>query len=185
MSAGLDTTVPQRHSHTPSMDDTTMKTQLLPVRGSVSQPIEPQRLPAPVRSSLWWPLGALFVLSPVAAGAAEALAPVAEAPTVAQVAAPAAPTLVVANPAELVTLPGGGRLWATEDPTRLSPQMNVSATSGAAIRDDQVIDGLSFNQSNNYAAFIQRMELLVFSGRDVDRVKPLTTAGAIGHARDG
>lgn len=117
-------------------------------------------------------LCALFVLTPLAAVAQMA----APAP-VAQEAAGTAATPTAARSAvgtgQVLSLPGGGRVWATEDPANLSPQMNVSASGIAGLRDDQVVEGLSFNVSNNYAHFIERMELLVYAGRDTDLVRPL------------
>ncbi|QBM30121.1 hypothetical protein [Hydrogenophaga pseudoflava] len=117
-------------------------------------------------------LCALFVLTPLAAVAQMA----APAP-VAQEAAGTAATPTAARSAvgtgQVLSLPGGGRVWATEDPANLSPQMNVSASGIAGLRDDQVVEGLSFNVSNNYAHFIERMELLVYAGRDTDMVRPL------------
>jgi hypothetical protein len=123
-------------------------------------------------------LCALFALTPLAAAAQVAD----RAPVVQEAARAAAgplpqnpPTAARAavRPGQVLSLPGGGRVWATEDPANLSPQMNVSAQGIAGLRDDQVVDGLSFNVSNNYAHFIERMELLIYAGRDTDLVKPL------------
>lgn len=120
------------------------------------------------------PLGALLVLAPLAAGAQTASPPPQERAAAAarpqEVVTPGAATVM---PGQVLVLPGGGRVWATEDPANLSPQMNVSAQSIAGIRDDRLSEALSFNFSSNYASFIARMELLVYNGRDTDLVKPL------------
>jgi hypothetical protein len=121
------------------------------------------------RAAALLPMGAIFALTPLAASAQTA-EPVQQAP-----ATVAAPVATQVKPGQVLTLPGGGRVWATEDPANLTPQMNVSSTSIAGIRDDRLSEALSFNYSSNYASFIQRMELLVFSGRDTDLVKPLVT----------
>lgn len=125
------------------------------------------------------PLGALFALTPLAASAQAVerapLAQAAGAPGAGQPQDVAATTTAkpVVRPGQVLSLPGGGRVWATEDPANLSPQMNVSGQSIAGLRDDRLVEGLSFNVSNNYASFIERMELLIYSGRDTDLVKPL------------
>ena len=92
-------------------------------------------------------LCALFVLTPLAAVAQMA----APAP-VAQEAAGTAATPTAARSAvgtgQVLSLPGGGRVWATEDPANLSPQMNVSASGIAGLRDDQVDRGaLNFGRA--------------------------------------
>jgi hypothetical protein len=120
------------------------------------------------------PMGALVALSPLAASAQTVdRAPLAQATATALPAAAAVPAQAQVRPGQVLTLPGGGRLWATEDPANLSPQMNVSSQSIAGIRDDRLSESLSINYSSNYASFIDRMELLIYSGRDTDLVKPL------------
>jgi hypothetical protein len=118
------------------------------------------------------PLGAALTLAPLAATAQSTAgaAPQTQA-SQPQPQAQAQPQAV--QPGQVLRLPGGGRLWATEDPANLTPQLNVSASSIAGLRDDQLVDGLSFNYSTNYASFIDRLEVLIYNGRDADLVRPL------------
>ena len=159
-----------RYPHTNRTDDRQMK--------HASNPTE--RFPAMrrpsagadwLRDAMLWPLGAAFALAPVAAGAQASL----PAPQVQQ--APAARAAgssdALVRPGQVLSLPGGGRLWATEDPANLTPQMNVSSQSIAGIRDNRLSEAMTFNVSTNYASFIDHLELLVFNGRDTDLVKPL------------
>ncbi|MEZ5706972.1 MAG: hypothetical protein R3E56_17975 [Burkholderiaceae bacterium] len=115
------------------------------------------------------PLGAALTLGPLAAIAQ----PTDAATPKTQAAQPQGVASQAVQPGQVLRLPGGGRLWATEDPANLTPQLNVSATSIAGLRDDQLIDGLSFNYSTNYASFIDRLEVLIYNGRDADLVRPL------------
>ncbi|MGM9426712.1 hypothetical protein [Hydrogenophaga sp. MI9] len=117
-----------------------------------------------------WPLGAALAVAPLAV-----MAQAAGAPPLAQVQAAANPPgdKTQVRPGQVLKLPGGGRLWATEDPANLTPQMNVSSQSIAGLRDDRLSEAQTFNISTNYADFIDRMELQIFSGRDTDLVKPL------------
>ena len=115
------------------------------------------------------PLGAALTLAPLAGMAQTADAAI---PTT-QTAQPQGAATQAVQPGQVLSLPGGGRLWATEDPANLTPQLNVSASSIAGLRDDQLIDGLSFNYSTNYASFIDRLEVLIYNGRDTDLVRPL------------
>lgn len=73
----------------------------------------------------------------------------------------------------MIDLPGGGMIWATEDPQLASPQLSVSAPGYAAFEQGRITKPISFNLYSNYAAFVQRYELLVFRGTDVDLVTPL------------
>lgn len=160
----------------PSTDDRKMNTHTPPIERRLCE-----RRPSPGTGWLHGlalvPLGALFALTPLAASAQAVqrapLAQAAGAPEAGQQQGAAAAAKPVVRPGQVLSLPGGGRIWATEDPANLSPQMNVSAQSIAGLRDDRVVDGLTFNVSSNYAHFIERMELLIYAGRDTDRVKPL------------
>lgn len=72
-----------------------------------------------------------------------------------------------------VDLPGGGMVWATEDPQQGVPLMNVRAASTVALRDGRFDMPLRFSAFANHAAFIRRMEVRIHAGTDTDLVSPL------------
>lgn len=72
-----------------------------------------------------------------------------------------------------VQLPNGGVIWATEDPNLGQPQLDVSASSVAAFDGSRIVRPVQFYSYNNYSAFIQRAEVLVFKASDADLVTPL------------
>ena len=72
-----------------------------------------------------------------------------------------------------VQLAGGGVLWATEDPNLGQPAFNVSAPSLVPFDGSRVTKPVRFYAFNNYAAFIDHAEVLVFRASDVDLVAPL------------
>ena len=82
-----------------------------------------------------------------------------------------------------VQLPGGGVIWATEDPNLGQPQMTVSASSLVPFDGSRIVRPVRFYGYNNYSAFIERAEVLVFRASDADLVAPLAvvpmTAGAV------
>ncbi|MGO1003956.1 hypothetical protein ACTOWK_23535, partial [Lysobacter sp. CA196] len=55
-----------------------------------------------------------------------------------------------------ISLPNGGVIWATEDPTLGRPEMNVSGTSLVSFDGTKVLKPVRFYAYNNYASFIQR-----------------------------
>lgn len=72
-----------------------------------------------------------------------------------------------------VQLPGGGVIWATEDPNLGQPSFNVSAPSLVAFDGTRVTKPVRFYAYNNYAAFIEKAEVLIYRASDVDLVDPL------------
>lgn len=72
-----------------------------------------------------------------------------------------------------VDLPGGGMVWATEDPQQGVPVMNVRAAGTVALRDGRFDRPLRFSAYANHASFVERMEVLVYNGTDADLVNPL------------
>ena len=74
-----------------------------------------------------------------------------------------------------VQLPGGGVIWATEDPNLGQPSFNVSAPSLVAFDGTRITKPVRFYAYNNYAAFIEKAEVLVYRASDVDLVDPIAT----------
>jgi hypothetical protein len=72
-----------------------------------------------------------------------------------------------------VRLPGGGVIWATEDPNLGQPELSVSAPSLVAFEDGRIQRPVSFYVRGNYSDFIQRMEVLIYRATDVDLIAPL------------
>ena len=74
-----------------------------------------------------------------------------------------------------VDLPGGGMLWATEDPQLASPNLNVQASSLVEFADGGIAKPVRFMSYSNYPGFAERHELLIYRGTDTDLVAPLAT----------
>lgn len=72
-------------------------------------------------------------------------------------------------------LPGGGALWATEDPTLGAPVLAVQAGGTVAFENGRIAGPLRFYGYTNYAAFMQRLNVVVFRGSDTDLATPLAT----------
>ncbi len=70
-------------------------------------------------------------------------------------------------------VPGGGVIWATEDPNLGQPQFNVSAPSLVAFEGGRITKPVRFYTFSNYSAFIQRAEVLIYRASDTDLVTPL------------
>ena len=72
-------------------------------------------------------------------------------------------------------LPGGGVIWATEDPNLGQPQYSVSAPSMVAFDGGRITKPVRFYAYTNYPDFIQRAEVLISRASDADLVSPLAT----------
>ena len=70
-------------------------------------------------------------------------------------------------------VPGGGVIWATEDPNLGQPQFNVSAPSRLPFDGGRIVKPVRFYAFSNYPAFIQRAEVLIYRASDADLVTPL------------
>lgn len=70
-------------------------------------------------------------------------------------------------------VPGGGVIWATEDPNLGQPQFNLSAPSLVPFDGGKVTKPVRFYAYSNYPAFIQRAEVLIYRASDTDLVTPL------------
>ncbi len=74
-----------------------------------------------------------------------------------------------------VDLPGGGALWATEDPQLAAPNLNVQASPLVEFAGGRIAKPVRFMSYSNYPAFAQRHELVIYRGTDTDLVAPLAT----------
>lgn len=87
---------------------------------------------------------------------------------------PATPPDVAAPGGQFMAeLPNGGVVWATEDPTMVPPSLSVQAAATVPFENGRVIRPLRFHSYNNYASFIQKLEVTLYRGTDTDLVTPL------------
>ena len=73
----------------------------------------------------------------------------------------------------MAELPNGGVVWATEDPTMVPPSLSVQAAATVPFENGRVFRPLRFHSYNNYASFIQKLEVTLYRGTDTDLVTPL------------
>lgn len=99
---------------------------------------------------------------------------------------PAQPGKAVAIGKWSLPLPGGGVLWATEDPNLGQPQFSASAPSLAPFDGSRITKPVRFTAYNNYSAFIDHAEVLLFRASDTDLVAPIASidlpVAAVSHA---
>lgn len=80
-----------------------------------------------------------------------------------------------ATPPSFVELPGGGLLWATEDPAVAQPSLSVNSPGLVAFDGQRIAEPARFHFYSNYPDFAERYELRVFRSSDIDQVSPLAT----------
>lgn len=85
-----------------------------------------------------------------------------------------------------IDLPGGGVIWATEDPTLGQPELSVSAPSMVPFDGVHILKPVQFYARGNYPAFIERLEVSLYRASDADLIEPLATlpldVAAVTHA---
>ena len=74
-----------------------------------------------------------------------------------------------------IDLPGGGLIWATEDPALGPPLLNVQASGTVPYENGRVLKPVRFHSYSNYASFFDKLEVIVYRGSDTDLVTPLAT----------
>lgn len=74
-----------------------------------------------------------------------------------------------------IALADGGQIWATEDPQLSRPELSTSANGIAAFSDGRIRQPVRFYVRSNYAAFMQRMEIVLYGQDDADFIRPLAT----------
>ncbi len=72
-----------------------------------------------------------------------------------------------------VALPNGGAIWAVEDPAIIDPRLNVAALGSVVLEKNKIKQPVSFQIYSNYAAFIDRWEIEIYSANDRDLVTPI------------
>ena len=73
----------------------------------------------------------------------------------------------------LIHLPGGGVVWATEDPALGEPELSVSAPSMVGFDGKAITKPVRFFVRGNYPAFIDHMEIALFRATDGDLIAPV------------
>ena len=74
-------------------------------------------------------------------------------------------------------LPGGGVVWATEDPSLGAPELTVSAPAMVAFDGGRIAEPVKFFVRSNYVSFVERYELTLYRGNDADLVEPVARFG--------
>ncbi len=72
-----------------------------------------------------------------------------------------------------VPVGNSGMLWATEDPSGATPRLALHGPELAPVEGGALAPGVSFFVYSNYAAFIDRAEVQVYHGDDIDLIEPL------------
>ncbi|MGY0558656.1 MULTISPECIES: hypothetical protein [unclassified Lysobacter] len=72
-----------------------------------------------------------------------------------------------------MTLPNGGIIWATEDPTLGQPELSISAPSMVAFDGRRITEPVAFFVRSNYPSFIERYELTLYRAADGDLIDPI------------
>ena len=70
-------------------------------------------------------------------------------------------------------LPGGGAVWATEDPGLGAPELTITAPAMVAFDGGRIAEPVRFFVRSNYVAFVKRYELSVYRGNDADLIAPV------------
>lgn len=83
------------------------------------------------------------------------------------------PGRAVATGTFSVQLPGGGAIWATEDPDLGMPELAISAPAMVAFDGGRIAEPVRFFVRGNYTAFIDRYELSLYRGTDGDLIAPV------------
>jgi len=150
---------------------------LLPALPAAAQPVTPAPSPAPIRCEADSCRNDDGLLLRILDDSEPAL-PLpgrADLPTAGAVpASPAVTPDVAARGGQFMAeLPNGGVVWATEDPTMVPPSLSVQAAATVPFENGRVIRPLRFHSYNNYASFIQTLEVTLYRGTDTDLVTPL------------
>lgn len=72
-----------------------------------------------------------------------------------------------------VQLPGGGAVWATEDPNLGQPELSVSAPTMVPFEDGRIVKPVRFFARSNYIDFVERLELTLYRAADADLIEPI------------
>ncbi|MEJ2330298.1 MAG: OmpA family protein [Gammaproteobacteria bacterium] len=70
--------------------------------------------------------------------------------------------VLVGGGTSVINLPGGGKIWATQDPASIDPRLDISGGGSVVVDGGQVSKPVNFSLSTNYNSYIDRWELSIF-----------------------
>ena len=71
------------------------------------------------------------------------------------------------------TLASIAKIWMSEDPSLLTPNLSIGSTARVALKDGQLAEAITFSVYTNYSAFIKKAQISVYAPKDLDRLKPI------------
>jgi hypothetical protein len=66
-----------------------------------------------------------------------------------------------------------GAIWASRDVNRIEPQLKVSINDEAVVSGGKLENKMNFNVKTNYGYYIERWELSVYRGDDINLMSPI------------
>jgi len=84
-------------------------------------------------------------------------------------------TIVNGQRVHAINFSNGGSVWSIEDPNLVNPVYQVASLPYAAFENGKITTPLEFYARSNYAAFIERAEIIIYRGIDQDLTEPLVT----------
>ena len=69
----------------------------------------------------------------------------------------------------------GGAVWISKDPTSLDRILEISTSASVTVEDDQPVSPITFEMRNNYAHFIDQLDVLIWSADASQLTEPLLT----------
>ncbi|PWQ92997.1 hypothetical protein [Leucothrix arctica] len=72
-----------------------------------------------------------------------------------------------------IALNDGGVVWVTQDPSKVTPKLNVTGASSVTVHEGAFVTPMSFTLSTNYAHYIDHWVLTVYNETDEDFTTPL------------
>ncbi|WP_299875085.1 hypothetical protein [uncultured Cocleimonas sp.] len=81
----------------------------------------------------------------------------------------------VSSTQRTIRLRDGGVIWVSNDPSTLTPILDVKTSKDIEVSGSHFESPISFTLNTNYAAFIKNWELSIYRASDEDERKPITT----------
>ena len=75
---------------------------------------------------------------------------------------------------DVLKLPYGGVIWATEDPTKVDPRLDILASGPLVADGGRKIEPISFSIYSNYQSYISSYQITIYAEDDKDLAFPLT-----------
>jgi len=68
-----------------------------------------------------------------------------------------------------------GAIWATRDINTIEPDMKISVSNEAVVKDGNLAQEMSFNVKSNYGYYVKKWELSIYRSDDIHLMAPLET----------